>query len=311
MTTTAFPDVQLNVSDIRLAVITRSFAGRNESIRAAISCHFVALAGPEIAELIYVLDNTPEDHDLGNELLQKARAHGFHHLRIEYEDLPAKYDKMFRGRLNDGIGGPGKDRSQWSNFYTDHYTDADAVGIIDAEACLVAPPVAQHVIEGGRLHNVVDAFVPSADKWGVDEWVLQLSTPLDVMWPNRFPIWFWRADFVHIRRHLVRRFEISDDVSDFDTQFDAAFSAIMMHAKYTWGYGNRRYVRLPRIRISGTGRWRRLLRLLALLLLLPHTSLMRSLSCSLACSLPRRATHSSISWSTTSSITDLAATPSM
>eukprot|EP00966_Prymnesium_polylepis_P053512 1237327-Prymnesium_polylepis.1 len=153
----------------------------------------------------------------------------FHRLRVEYEPLPAHHESLFLNRLNDGIGGPGKDRSQWSNFFSDRYTDADAIGIIDGEVCLTAPPVAQHIAQAGRLHNVVDAALPSGDHWGVDEWVLNKSTPIDVMWPNRFPIWLWRDDIVAIRRYLVDRFDIGpDERGAFATRWDAAWRQIMM-----------------------------------------------------------------------------------
>ena len=48
--------------------------------------------------------------------------------------------------------------------------------------------------EGGsaRLEVMATVALPEGDHWGVDQWALQLPTPLDVMWPNVFPISFWR-----------------------------------------------------------------------------------------------------------------------
>lgn len=231
---------------ITLALITRSFAAMGNTLLTALECQVATLAGSGV-EMIYVLDDTPEDHALGRRILTEARSQSAVaggrtslRLRVIFEPLPASAATMFTGRLNDGFGGAGKDRSQYSNFIGDRYTDADAIGVFDAECCIVAPPVASHVAHEGRLHNVAQVRLPTGDHWGVDAWALDLSTPLDVMWPNRFPIWMWRSDLRELRRHLVSRFETAEEwEGEFDSAFDAAFSR-MLHGPARWGYDRER-----------------------------------------------------------------------
>ena len=136
-------------------------------------------------------------------------------------------------------GGAGKDRSQWSNFWADNYTDASIIGFLDGEEYIHTPVILEEILtKDTRLIN--GAFV--GDHWGdsVDNFVLggargnvikTTKAPFDIMWTNRFPIWLWRSSLRGIRESITARFSLPF--------FDMAFGALT-HAPPTIGFDGRR-----------------------------------------------------------------------
>lgn len=214
-----------------ISLMTRSFYQRGDPLLASLKVNLRTLAFSGV-ELVYVLDSeSTEDLKLGSNICKAVasacttESAGCPRVRVVYEPLPLNHKEMFLGRLE---GGPGKDRSQYSNFIMDSYTNVSIIGFFDAEETFTAPVIPAYVKASGRLHNVVQMYFPSGDYWGVDAWALDLSTPLEAMWHNRFPILFWARDLASVRDHLVRRFFGSDspDVGKFASSFDAAFAKI-------------------------------------------------------------------------------------
>merc|ERR1739848_533471 len=158
-------------------------------------------------------DESPQDRLFGeclDRIISNYRDKEVHpSVRIEYEPLPSESEEMFRGKLE---GNRGKDRSQWSNFWADNYTNASIIGFMDGEVCIHTPLLLEQVLTNDmRLINA--AFV--GDHWGVDAVVLagemnhditMSKTPLDVMWTNRFPIWFLRSSLSIVRDMIRERF---------------------------------------------------------------------------------------------------------
>jgi hypothetical protein len=110
------------------------------------------------------------------------------------------------------------------------------IGMFDAEVCFVAPVLPSYYIAPGRrLRNSVYAAPSNGDHWGVDRAALSLPTPLDLMWPDRFPILIWGAHLREARSHLVTSLQpiaaslnCSSDASGsgWDSDFDQAFAAL-------------------------------------------------------------------------------------
>jgi hypothetical protein len=104
------------------------------------------------------------------------------------------------------------------------------------QVCFGAPVTPSYFIRGGRIQGISMVRFPRGDHWGVDNWAMKLSTPLDVMWRNTFPILMWREDLIAVRLHLAQRFfgesaslewYTGPDAScRFANDFDAAYSKI-------------------------------------------------------------------------------------
>ena len=128
------------------ALIARTSAGKKPmaDLLSALPCNLAHV--PSDIELIYVLDDMPRDREFGkclDDALKRYRGHLEQRVvRVVYEPEPAAGKHMFTGRLE---GGPGKDRSQWSNFWADNYTDAPVIGFLDGEVCIHTPLLLEQV----------------------------------------------------------------------------------------------------------------------------------------------------------------------
>jgi hypothetical protein len=198
----------------RFSVMTRSFAGRGEQLLNALQCQIVNV--PPEAELVYVLDDTPADRQLGD-CIKERSMNSSRPVRVFYEGLPADHKRMFPGTMKT----PGYDQQQYSHFWLDNYTDRDVIGVFDAESCLYAPLVRNSVLsaEDGRLH--VNAF--AGEHYGTNlqilhEWFGPNSGLVSLMDTNTFPIWFWRDTFAKFRQKAISRFSVGS--------FDEAFAQI-------------------------------------------------------------------------------------
>jgi hypothetical protein len=162
---------------------------------------------------------------------------------------PAHRLRRFFGKLE---GGAGKDRSQYSNFIADRYTNAPIIGFIDAEVCFQMPILPSMVVSRdgeGTARQLNNFALGGGSAWGVDNRMLGVTTVLDVMWPDRMPIFFWRKHLASLREHLAARWgrwgsRREDEGGCFDEAFanmthggsGMGFVHPSAHKKARWGF---------------------------------------------------------------------------
>ena len=206
-----------------MTLMTRTFHGQSQVGRVgmAIICMFAMVSVHEM-DVIIVLDEGKGGEEYGRCLLQLAEKFGFTGLRVTTDPMPAmeatESSSMFNGKLE---GAPGKDRSQYSNFIADRYTLAPIIGMFDAETCFQVPVLPEYILRNSssrpQIHNLAEA---GGSSWGVDNRVLEVTTVIDVMWPDRMPIFFWRDDLEAAREYISNKWGGPDEC------FDEAFANI-------------------------------------------------------------------------------------
>ena len=212
------PTLPLSGEPPKFALVARSYHGRRQvtQIISSLVCLF-ATVPQHIMEVVIVLDSGPDDNGkfLAKCMLEEARKHGFGALRVALEAKPPTEletpGSMFVGALE---GSKGKDRSQYSNFIADRYTSAPIIGMFDAEVCFQVPLLPEYIV-GGRCLRSSDVAIANCTRgsgdhlynfaegggssWGNDDWFLNMSTALDVMYPDRMPMYVWAEDLRALR----------------------------------------------------------------------------------------------------------------
>ena len=221
-----------------VSLVARTFHGEKQvrQLGESLICLFAMVPTNEM-DVIIVLDEGEKGAEMARCLLTLAEKFKFKGLRVALEAIPAseRAEKfhLFTGKLEEPFS-PGKDRSQYSNFVADRYTNANIIGFFDAETCFQVPVLLSYIARddssggrGGRaLHNLAEA---GGSSWGVDDRALGCTTVVDVMWPNRFPLFFWREDLQNVRSHLAVKW------GGPDACFDTAFANVT-HGQSTKGY---------------------------------------------------------------------------
>jgi len=162
----------------QISLMTRTFHGERQvgQLGKALICLMAMVPSHEM-DMIIVLDAGPKGEELAKCLLKIAEGYGFTGLRVALEPMPAAETfedrAMFFGKLE---GPPGKDRSQYSNFVADRYTNAPVLGMFDAETCFQVPVLPEFVIRdpglgdgSKRIHNFIEA---GGSSWGVDDRII-------------------------------------------------------------------------------------------------------------------------------------------
>jgi len=154
-----------------------------------------------------VLDNeNAHDHLIGTCLVQNG-------YNVVYEDLPLDHEKIFRGTAFGGsYGRPGYDRQQWWTFYLDQHTDADLIGVMDADSMVYAY-LARSSIYDQDARILLRAA--TGDHYQNDPLALKstrtASQFLDFMWTDRNPFWLRRETFQNVRNYISNEWEKSFD----------------------------------------------------------------------------------------------------
>ena len=207
----------------KMTIMTRTFHGLRQvdRISKSLICMFTMVPANEV-DIIFVLDEGPMGEIMARCLLEIAEKFKFPSFRVALDQFPAMEKAMHNSMFAGALEGPeGKDRSQYANFIADRYTYAPVIGMFDAEVCFQSPMIPGYIrrpesVSGvEKLHNTIEA---GGSSWGVDNRILGVTTVIDVMWPDRMPIWFWREDLKAVRDHMTNKWGGPDKC------FDEAFA---------------------------------------------------------------------------------------
>jgi hypothetical protein len=220
------PVLPLSGEPPQFALVGRSYHGLKQvkQVMSSLVCFF-AVVPQHIMEVVIVLDSGHDGELLAKCILEQAQKHGFGALRVALEAKPyielESPGSMFVGALE---GSKGKDRSQYSNFIADRYTKAPIIGFIDAEVCFQMPLLPEYIVsdrclKGGggssggvaianctrgagerHVHNFAEG---GGSSWGNDDWFLNTTTAVDVMYPDRMPIFVWAEDLKSLRSYVT------------------------------------------------------------------------------------------------------------
>jgi hypothetical protein len=197
-----------------VALITRTFSGDKKRM-AHLLAERSAFVNPVRFPLFVVLDDeSPKDHEYGD-CVKKATVG----VSVRYEALPTNHKVLFAGRpfgTNKKYGTDGYNRQQWSTFYLDQQTDADIIGVIDADACFFSFLTMESFLQDGRI---VSKAMKSGDHYVAGDRMAiygpnqnqTIHLPLDFMWIDRMPLFFWRSTFPMVRAAISKVWKMPFD----------------------------------------------------------------------------------------------------
>ena len=219
--------------------------------------------------LVFVLDEErASDRRLGTLLLHAFDGGG------DRLTTPSKVNVVYEAMPGSGIlsdkwrGSIGYCRQQYSNFYSDLYTDRQYIGIIDTDAYFIRPPNPDDIFEHDTTTNTYRPILLGFN--GNTLWCASaeymIGRPCAGEFMVNFPVTVKRAHFAPMRRHImahlnVPSFEVAwrrmltdvgDDHSHEYSQFTimATYLWHFHHDEYAWRINslrNKRHKRLSKL----------------------------------------------------------------
>jgi len=185
----------LGIAKPRLDIMCRTFHGAFFEIMRMVVTYLIFFPKDEMAtQIVLVLDAENElDHLTGSILETAYKDIG---VRVLYEEPPPV------GTLTSIQRSEGFSRTQWSNFYSDLYSDADFIGIIDSDAEFSFRPVlSKHVVVDGKK-PVIHGIVAPGGPVECVTYMIGRDRVAEFMYV--FPFVVKREHFALIRQHIVR-----------------------------------------------------------------------------------------------------------
>jgi hypothetical protein len=145
-------------------------------------------------EIVFVLDAENNlNHALGT-MLETA----YKHLRVRavYEDPPPP------GTLTARLRNEGYSRTQWSNFYSDLYSNAEFIGIIDSDIEFSFTPIPEKHLLLDWKTPVIHGIVKDQQEWQVVKFMIGKEAVAQFMYI--FPFIVKRRHFALMREHVMR-----------------------------------------------------------------------------------------------------------
>lgn len=213
----------------RTTVVVRTYGGDIKRLNEYLLPTLDMFVNKKDFDFTIILDSEIEhDHLIGTCLVQNG-------YNVVYEDLPVNHQKMFHGTAFEGTGyaRPGYDRQQWSTFYLDQHTDADLIGVMDADSMVYAY-LARSSIYDQDARILLRAA--TGDHYKNDPLALNsirnASQLLDFMWTDRNPFWLRRETFQNVRNFISHEWKKSFDKGfiDFSNEPYSQFNIIFNYA---------------------------------------------------------------------------------
>jgi hypothetical protein len=182
---------------VSIDIMCRTFSGALFEILRMIFTYLLFFPVNELSpQIILVLDNENElDHAMGS-MLEMAYAH----LRVKavYENPPPP------GTLTARVRSENFSRTQWSNFYSDLYSEAEFIGIIDSDIEFSFRPIPEkHLLIDWKtplIHGIVNYEDPRA--MACARFMIGKEAVAEFMYI--FPFIVRRKHFAPMREHIVR-----------------------------------------------------------------------------------------------------------
>ena len=160
-------------------------------------------------------------------------------ISVVYEAMPGS--GILSDRWRNSIG---YCRQQYSNFYSDLYTDRDYVGIIDTDAYLMRPPNPEDVFErtpSGTYRPILIGF--NGDTLWCASAEYMIGKPCAGEFMINFPVTIKRAHFAPMRRHIMAHLRATSFemawrrmLTDVGDDMKREYSQFTIMATYLWHY---------------------------------------------------------------------------
>eukprot|EP00931_Biecheleriopsis_adriatica_P014058 TRINITY_DN11567_c0_g1_i1.p1 TRINITY_DN11567_c0_g1~~TRINITY_DN11567_c0_g1_i1.p1 ORF type:complete len:803 (+),score=86.79 TRINITY_DN11567_c0_g1_i1:130-2538(+) len=208
-----------------MAFVFRSYAGHAGMMHRILTN--MGMFVPDSVERIVVLDaESAADHIVGDTI--EAQYSG---VRVEYEQFP-HFNLAMRGGKTLGYA-----RQLWSSFYVDKWTDADIIGLIDADAQVINLLRPDLVFDDtGKI--IVRSHGP--DHWEGANFV-GAGNKVDAMWVDHMPFFLWKHTFSNFREYLRKRHNVSSYDEAFQMFNMLNFSPINMIYQYAVAHEKKWY----------------------------------------------------------------------
>jgi len=213
-----------------MAFVFRSYAGHAGMMHRILTN--MGMFVPDSVERIVVLDaESAADHIVGDTI--EAQYSG---VRVEYEQIPhfnlvGSNQGMPRGKT------VGYARQLWSTFYVDKWTDADIIGLIDADAQVINLLRPDLVFDDtGKI--IVRSHGP--DHWEGASFV-GAGNEVDAMWADHMPFFLWKHTLSNFREYIRKRHNVSSYDEAFQMFNMLNFSPINMIYQYAVAHEQKRY----------------------------------------------------------------------
>ncbi len=217
------------------ALITKAYMdGWHELITSQL-LSFLVFWPRNFGVLVLVLDDEDEDEHVAGAILQQFS----NQIKIVYERLPFNPKSIFLA--NSGEFRIGYDRQRWGRMWCDKYSEADVLGIMDADSNFITPVTPGSLYAGDKV-RIGAVYHHKGYYRETVEMALGLPhSNLDFM--VRFPLAFKRQHFAECRRHIVATMRAPD--------FNAAWRRLMetgdnvspetLMGNYVWHFRREEY----------------------------------------------------------------------
>ena len=215
---------------VKMTLLCRLFAGEYTLLQLAL-LHSMSVFwnATRFGRLIIILDDESlNDHILGNSLEK------------EYDWITVKYEKPMSHIYHSG----GRSRSQWSNFWSDNYTDKEYIGIVDNDAIMVTLPTESDFFRDGKPIIQAKLGIGGDAWWHKTPRSTQIALGLPEMarCMSYFPVIIKRKHFIMMRAHICK----NAGRTDFDEVFQNfsapdEYSQFSIFCNYLWYFHRDEY----------------------------------------------------------------------
>lgn len=175
-----------------------------------------------------------------------------HHMANLLSHIPPYPNVMFENRPLSGTlcsnwRSEGYSRQQYSNFYSDLYTDADYIGIVDSDSSFSTPVVPEDLFDnfnGTKRPRLIGyngcctpwnkCVEPSIGKPGVIEFMVVIG----------FPVIVKRSHFEDIRNHIIQHMKVKSFEEAFHqicSLHPSSYSQFALIGNYLWWFKRDEY----------------------------------------------------------------------
>lgn len=203
-------------SNADMALVIRAYSGEAPNLQGLLE-NLQMFVPSNVARVVVLDDESPEDHELGTALLEKWAG-----ISVQYEALPTSFELKVTApfcKVDPKYCTVGYTRQQWSSFYLDKYTNATIIGQMDSDARLFSFLAPFNVATDNHGKVIVRAIPHDHELYQGDQWFLKSGAKdINSMTANNFPMFFWRETFGTFRAHVAALHGVA--------QFDDAFSKL-------------------------------------------------------------------------------------
>ena len=180
---------------ISVALVMRTFHGHRHKYRKQLRPSLERFVNPQLFPLLIILDGESKaDHSWAHELSLE------HH--VQFEHHPGNILNIRPNGHSGYYGGEGYARQLYSTFFLDNSTDADVIGVIDADNEFNTYLTYESIFDpqGRILHPLIHG-----DPFPGDSLCLREVVNMSAMSTEVMPLWFFRDTYTKLRAHVLSR----------------------------------------------------------------------------------------------------------